>query len=107
MSTLRKNLTDALNELQSLMMADITDEERETIRKRIRILFAQLDEVLIQDISDSSDDFNQALAALQNSAQAAEEAKSDIDKVANAISKTADAIGKLEKGLKMGIKIVA
>ncbi len=107
MSTLRKNLTDALNELQSLMMADITDEERETIRKRIRILFAQLDEVLIQDISDSSDDFNQALAALQNSAQAAEEAKDDIDKVANAISKTADAIGKLEKVLKMGIKIVA
>jgi len=107
MSTLRKNLTDALNELQSLMMADITDEERETIRKRIRILFAQLDEVLIQDISDSSDDFNQALAALKNSAKAAEEAKSDIDKVANVISKTADAIAKLEKVLKMGIKIVA
>jgi len=107
MSTLRKNLTDTLNDLQSLMMADITDEERETIRKRIRILFAQLDEVLIQDISDSSDDFEQALDALQNSARAAGEAKNDIDKVANAISKTADAIGKLEKVLKMGIKIVA
>ncbi|HED17413.1 MAG TPA: hypothetical protein ENI64_11445 [Gammaproteobacteria bacterium] len=107
MSTLRKNLTDTLNELQSLMMANITDEQRETLRKRIRILFAQLDEVLVQDLSDSSDDFNQALAALQNSAQAAEDAKNDIDKVASVINKTADAIGKLEKVLKMGIKIVA
>jgi len=107
MSTLRKNLTDALNELQTLMLADITDEQRETLRKRIRILFAQLDEVLIQDISDTNDAFNQALTALKNSAQAAEEAKNDIDKVANAISKTADAIGKLEKVLKMGIKIIA
>ena len=107
MSTLRNSLTDALNELQSLMMADITDEERDTLRKRIRILFAQLDEVLIQDISNSNEEFNQALVALQNSAQAAEDAKSNIDKVANAINKTADAIGKLEKVLKMGIKIVA
>jgi len=107
MSTLRNSLIDALNELQPLLTSDITDEERTTLRKRIRILYAQLDEVLIQDISDSTDEFNQALAALQNAAKAAVDAKNKIDKVANVINKTADAIGKLEKVLKMGIRIVA
>lgn len=107
MSTLRSSLTDALNELQLLLTTDITDQERDIIRKRIRILFMQLDEILVQSISDSTAEFDQALAALQNTVQAAEEAINDIDKVANVINKTADAIGKLEKILKMGIQIVA
>jgi len=106
MSTLRNSLIDALNELQPLLTTDITDEERTTLRKRIRILYAQLDEVLVQDISDSTDEFNQALEALQNAVKVAVDAKNKIDKIANVINKTADAIGKLEKVLKMGIKIV-
>jgi len=106
MSTLQEKLTDALNELQSLMMEDITDDDRDILRKRIGALFVQQDELLIKDISDSTDEFNEALAALENSTQAAVEAKDDIDKVSNVINKTADVIGKIEKVLKTGIKIV-
>lgn len=106
MPTLRTSIVDAINELHPLLNADIPDAEKHVIRKRLSLLYAQLEEVIAQSISADTEEFNQAIAALQETTQSAKDARQDLDKIAQVINKTAKALEKLEKVVNMGLRLV-
>lgn len=107
METLRKNLVDTINELNKLLHEAISEEEKNQIRKKRRLYFTLLEEVIDQEIPASTDGFDDAIAALQDATKKAKEAKNDLSKVAGTIQKVADAAKQVEKIVKIGIEIIA
>jgi hypothetical protein len=105
MNTLRKNIIDAINELNKLLHLSITEEEKITIRKKRRLLFLLLEEVIEQQIDPTSPDFSKAIKALKNATKSAIAAKDDISQVAETIKKVTTAAKLVEKIVKTGISI--
>jgi len=106
-NTLRKNLIDTINELNKLLYLSITDEQIANLRKKRKLCFVLLEEVIEQEISDETDEFKEAIVALQEATSQAKEVKNDIEKISKAISKISKATKQVEKIVKVGIDIVA
>jgi|GEM_PF-1463781 len=105
--TLRKNLIDTINELNKLLYLSISDEEISKLRKKRKLCFILLEEVIEQEISSESEEFKEAVLALKQAAKTAKEAKKDIQKIALTLEKISKATKKVEKIVKVGIEIVA
>lgn len=107
METLRSNIVDTINELNKLIHKNISDEEKNIIRKRRRLYFALLEEVIVQEIPKSTEGFDEAIEALQAATKSINETKDDLEKISDSIKKVSEAAEKIEKIVKIGIKVFA
>jgi len=107
MATLRENVVNTINELHPLINANISQEEKNAVRSRLTVLYAQLEGIITQTIPNTTSGFDEAISALESATKAASEARKDINKIISAIDKTTDAVNKIEKVIKIGIKLVA
>ncbi len=95
--TIRKNLVDSINEMTRLLEVCEDSNQKFELRIKIRELFQRLDRVIVAILDSSTQEFKEAIDALQALTKKATEAKSDLDKVAEAINKAAEAVLKVEK----------
>ncbi len=95
--TIRQNLIDAINEMTRLLEVCNDSNQQFEIRIKIRELFQRLDRVIVAILDSSTPEFTEAIEALKGLTKRAEEAKNDLEKVADTINKAAEAIGKVEK----------
>jgi hypothetical protein len=107
METLRSNVSDAVNELNKLLLKTKDSEEKKKIRKVRRIYFALYEEVIKQEIKSNTHEFEEAIDSLQVARDAAVEAKKDINKIAEAINKAVIAAKAVDKIVKIGINLLA
>ncbi|WP_319575118.1 hypothetical protein [uncultured Desulfobacter sp.] len=107
MATLRESVVNTINELHPLINKDISEEEKNAVRSRLTVLYAQLEAIISQTIPNTTPGFDDAVTALESATNEAKQAKKDTDKVATTIKKTAEAINKIEKIIKIGVQLVA
>lgn len=107
MATLRENVVNTINELHPLINKDIPEEEKNEVRTRLTVLYAQLEGIITKTIPNTTPGFDEAIKALENATKEAKKAKKEIERVAEVIKKTTDAVNKIEKVIKLGIKLVA
>ena len=107
METIRSSLSDALNELNKLLLKTKDPDQRKLIRKLRRIYFMLFEEVIKQEIKSNTIEFEEAIDSLQTAKEAAEKAKKDIDKIADAINKATAAAKAIDKIVKVGIGLLA
>lgn len=98
--TIRKNLVDSINEMTRLLEVCQDSNQQFELRIKIRELFQRLDRVIVATLDSSSQEFKDAIDALQALTKKATEAKDDLNKVAETINKAAEAVGKVEKLVK-------
>lgn len=106
-SSLRGLLSDAVNELNKLLLATRNPDEESKIRKLTRIYFALWEEVIKQELDRSTKAFKDAIEELKQSKEATEEAKKDIEKIATAINRAVAAAKAVDKVVKLGIDLLA
>ena len=107
MVTLRGTLGDAINELNKLLLKTSDPVEEKKIRKLRRIYFALFEEVIKQEIKRGTQEFKEAIDALEIARKEAVEAKKDIAKIAEAIKKAAAAAKAVDRIVNVGIDIFA
>ena len=98
-TTLRAAIINSLNELGKLKFVTQNPIELNKIRDASGVLLRQLDIVLNNILNNQSDDFKNALKALNELTILAKKSKSDVDKIAQTIQKSAEAIDKIGKVL--------
>ena len=107
METLRGNISDAVNELNKLLVKTTDPEEEQKIRKLRRIYFALWEEVIKQEIDSKTQEFKEAIDSLKVAHDAAVQAKKDIEKVAEAINRAVSAAKAVDRIVKLGIDLLA
>ena len=107
MSTLRTNISDAVNELNKLLRQTRDPEEESKLRRLRRFYFALWEEVIKQEIDSSTPDFKDAIEELGLAHKAALAAKEDVQKVADAINRAVSAAKAVDKVVKLGIDLLA
>ena len=105
--TLRGSLSDAVNEIHKLIELAPDEETEELLRRQRRIYFALWEEVIKQEIDRTTPLYRDAIESLQAAESAANDAKADIRKVADAINKAAAAAKAVDKIVQVGIKYLA
>jgi hypothetical protein len=86
METLRGTIVDTINELNKLLVRTTDPGEERKLRHLRRSYFALLDEVLQQDLDNTTDEFKAAIGMLKDAQTSIAEAKEDLGKVAAAIN---------------------
>lgn len=106
MATLRSGISDTVNVLNKLLLETIDPEKEARIRKLIRIFFTLWEEVIKQEIDNSTYEFKDAIEALSIAEQYLEKAKSDIEKIADGINKAVIAAKAVDKVVNLGIDLL-
>jgi len=107
MATLRESVVNTINELHPLINGAISEEDKKSIRTRLTVLYAQLEGIIAQTIPNTTEGFDEAIKALENTTEEARNARNDMDKIASVIEKATDAVNKIENIIKIGITLVA
>lgn len=96
-NTIRGNLVDAINEMTKVL--DLCEDPNQSfeIKIQIRELFHRLDRVIVASLDPSTEEFENAIKALRVLTLTAKKAQTDLEKVAEMISKSAIAVTKVEK----------
>ena len=105
--TIRKNLVDSINEMTRLLEVCQDSNQQFELRIKIRELFQRLDRVIVATLESNTQDFKDAVEALQVLTKKAKEAKEELNKVEETIDKAAEAVGKLEKLLKNVVGLIS
>ncbi len=106
MKTLRRSIVDAINELNKLLSLTKDEEQKQAIYKLKRILYTLLDEVIKQDLSNNTPLFQDALESLKEATEVSKKAIKDLEKVVDAINKTALAAKAVDKVVNLGIGLL-
>jgi hypothetical protein len=106
MTTLRSSISDAVNELNKLLLVTQDPEEESRIRRLRRIYFALWEEVIQQIIDNRTAQFKDAIEQLTAATKAAVDAQADIKKVSEAINKAVSAAKAVDKVVKLGIELL-
>jgi uncharacterized protein YnzC (UPF0291/DUF896 family) len=107
METLRKNISDTVNELNKLLKETTDPEEEEKLRKLRGIYFKLWEEVIKQEIDNGTQEFKEAIDSLKVARDAAVQAKEDLQKVAEAIDRAVSAAKAVDRIVKLGIDFFA
>lgn len=107
MVTLRGSIADAINEVNKLLSKTSDPEEQKKIRKLRKIYFALFEEVIKKEIKRGTQEFKEAIDALEIARKEAVEAKKDIAKIAEAIKKAVAAAKAVDSIVKVGIDLFA
>jgi hypothetical protein len=107
METLRRNISDTVNELNKLLKETTDPEEEEKLRKLRGIYFALWEEVIKQEIDNRTQAFKEAIDSLKVAHDAAVQAKEDLQKVAEAIDRAVSAAKAVDRIVKLGIDLFA
>jgi len=107
MVTLRGSIADAINEVNKLLLKTSDPEEQKKIRKLRKIYFALFEAVIIQEINRGTQEFKEAIDALEIARKEAVEAKKDIAKIAEVIKKAVAAAKAVDSIVKVGIDLFA
>lgn len=94
---LKKQLSETLDELNSLLELAETPEQQQDLRKQIHDLSANLDKLIITALQATTSEYNDAIVSLKNLVQEARTVRADIRKFEKVISKSAKALTKVEK----------
>ncbi len=107
MVTIRGSIADAINELNKLLLKTSDPGEQKKIRKLRKIYIALFEEVIKQEIKRGTQEFKEAIEALDNARKEAIEAKKNIDKIAEAIKKAVAAAKAVDRIVNVGIDLFA
>jgi len=107
MTTLRTCISDAVNELNKLLLTTQEPELEARIRRIRRIYFALWEEVIRQQINSLTPEFKDAIEQLDLAEKAASEAQKDVQEVAKAINAAVLAVKAVDKVVKLGIDLLA
>ncbi len=107
MDTLRRWISDTVNELNKLLRMTTDVDEEKRLRRLIRIYFALWEEVIKQDIDNGSYKFKDAIEALKQACSTIEKVSKDIAQIADAINKAVSAAKAVDKVVKLGIDLLA
>ncbi|MDH5324922.1 MAG: hypothetical protein OEZ68_16110 [Gammaproteobacteria bacterium] len=103
MNALRQSLIDAIDQLHPLLNTNIPEHEKNQIREKAQILYDMLETVVEKEREIINRNFETAIIALEGAANSAKKSKKDVEKIADTIKKTSQAIAVLEKLLKAGV----
>ncbi|MGF1641789.1 MAG: hypothetical protein ACFCUO_12645 [Rhodospirillales bacterium] len=106
MQTLRGTIVDTINELNKLLHLTTDEGEKRKLRMLRNSYFALLDEVLEQDLDNTTDEFKAAIGMLEEAQVSIVEAKKDIAKVASAINVLNKAARAVDRVVDIGIGFV-
>lgn len=107
METLRRNISDTVNELNKLLKKTTDPEEEEKLRKLRGIYFKLWEEVIKREIDNRTQEFKEAIDSLKVARDAAVQAKEDLQKVAEAIDRAVSAAKAVDRIVKLGIDFFA
>jgi hypothetical protein len=107
METLRYGLSETLNELNKLLRITSDSDEETKLRKLRRIYFSLFEQVILQEIDKNTIEYKDALESLELAHKTIEDAKADIERVADAINKAVIAAKAVDKIVKLGIDLLA
>ena len=99
------SISHAVNELNKLLLVTISEEDEHQVRKLRRIYFDLFEAVIIQEIDNKTQDFKEAMTALNSARNAAKKAKRDVEKLTGAIQKAGIAAKAVDKIVNIGIKL--
>jgi hypothetical protein len=105
-TTLRSGISDAVNELNKLLLNTRDPEAEAQLRKLRRIFFALWEEVIRQIIDNQTYEYKEALEALSIAENYLKKARSDIEEIADAINKAVLAAKAVDKIVNLGIKLL-
>ncbi len=107
MVTLRGSIADAINEVNKLLLKTSDPEEQRKIRKLRKIYVALFEEVIKQEIERGTQEFKEAIDALEIARKEAVEAKKDIARIAEVFKKAVAAAKAVDRIVKVGIDVFA
>ena len=106
MDTLRGTISDAVNNLNKLLLQTLDDSQEKSIRSLRDIYFQLWQEVILQELDNSTQEFRSAIEALKATMQISADAQKDLKKVTKVIELANSAAKAVAKIVKVGIKYV-
>jgi len=106
MDTLRGTISDAVNDLNKLLLQNLDDSQEKSIRSLRDAYFQLWQEVILQEIDNSTPEFSSAVESLKAVMQMSADAQKDIKKVTKVIEVANSAAKAVDKIVKLGIKYV-
>lgn len=103
MATLRETLVNTINEFNKLMNENIPHEQKVEIRKKRRLYFALLEEIIDQELPASTPGFDKVISALKKAAETAQKARGNIQLVSEALTAIAAAANVVDEIVKTGM----
>ena len=102
--TLRRHISDTVNEIHKLIELAPDEQTEESLRRLRRAYFELWETVIKKEIDRTTPQYEKAVESLKEAQQAAAEAKKDIQKVAGAIKKAVSAAKAVDKIVNLGLK---
>ena len=106
MDTLRGTISDAVNNLNKLLLQTLDDSQEKSIRSLRDIYFQLWQEVILQELDNSTQEFRSAIEALKAAMQISADAQKDLKKITKVIELANSAAKAVDKIVKIGIKYV-
>lgn len=98
--TIRNNLVNAINDMTRLLETSISDDQRFELRLKIRELFRRLDQVVVATLESGTPEFDDALASIKSLSRTSREAKEDLGKLEEVLTRATETVAKVEKLVK-------
>jgi hypothetical protein len=106
MESLRKGISDTVNELNKLLRLTSDPEQETRLRQLRRIYYLLWEEVIEKEIDKNTADYKAALDSLDLANETIETAKRDIKKIAEAIDKAVAAAKAVNKIVDFGFDML-
>jgi hypothetical protein len=106
MESLRKGISDTVNELNKLLRLTSDPEQETRLRQLRRIYYLLWEEVIEKEIDKNTADYKAALDSLDLAHDTIETAKRDIKKIAEAIDKAVAAAKAVNKIVDFGFDML-
>lgn len=106
MATLRNTISDTVNELNKLALTTRDAEQQQSLIRLREKYFRLWEAIIKQEIDNRTEDFDNAVTALQKATATIEKAKKDVKNVGDAIEKAVFAAEAVDKIVKIAFKYV-
>lgn len=104
-TTIRSGISDVVNVLNKVRNNTTVAQEQIDLQKLINTLFILWQQVIIDQLDKTTQDYKEAIRSLNDSEKAAKAALKDLGKIADAINKATEAAKAVDKVVKFAIKL--